>query len=60
MQLRITNGFEALSDANLVIRTNQIVADLTANFSSAPGLAALTSSKTLFETAVTSAKEGGK
>ena len=58
--LRITNGFDRLSDANLAVRATQIIGDLTGNFSSAPGLPALTTAKDLFATALNAAKDGGK
>jgi hypothetical protein len=58
--LRITNGFDRLSDANLQVRANQIIGDLTGNFSTAPGLPALTTAKDVFVTALSAAKDGGK
>lgn len=57
--LRITNGFERMSDATLLARTNQILSDLVVNFATAPGLTVLTSAKDVFETALAQAQDGG-
>jgi len=58
--LRITNGFQRLSDANLKIRTNEIIAGITANFATAPGLAALVTANGNFTDALSDAINGGK
>lgn len=56
--LRITNGFERLSDANLEARTNQIIADLTANFATAPSLPDLVAARDAFTAALAASLEG--
>ena len=58
--LRITNGFNRLSDANLKIRTNEIIAGITANFATAPGLTALSEANQNFTNALSAAINGGK
>jgi hypothetical protein len=58
--LRITNGFPKLSDAGLKVRTNEIIAGVTANFATAPGLAALVTANTNFTDALSAAINGGK
>ena len=58
--LRITNGFQRISDANLKIRTNEIIAGITANFATAPGLTALSDANQNFTNALSAAINGGK
>ncbi len=58
--LRITNGFDRLSDANLEVRANQIINDLTENFSTAPGLAGLTDARDNYTAALAVAVDGSK
>lgn len=58
--LRIINGFDRMSEATLLARTNQIITDLQLNFATAPGLVPLTSARDSFETALAAAQEGGK
>jgi hypothetical protein len=58
--LRITNGFQRLSDANLKVRTNEIITGITANFATAPGLADLSTANQNFTNALSTAINGGK
>ena len=57
--LRITNGFEKLSDPNLLTRTSQILNNLDLNFSTAPGLAAMTTARDNFADALSKSIDGG-
>ena len=56
--LKINNGFERLSDANLETKTNQIIADLTVNFPTAPTLADLVAARDAFTAALAVSIEG--
>src|SRR5688572_26940273 len=60
MQTRIVNGFDGMSDANLLSRTNSIINALNANFATAPGLPELINARDAFSAAMAVATEGGK
>ena len=59
----VSLGFSRLADANLVTKTNQIIAGLTGNTSypkPTPTLAAVQTATTAFSDALTAAADGGK
>lgn len=56
--LKVINGFNRLSGANLLARASQIITDLALNFSTAPGLADLTAARDIFASALSYAKDG--
>jgi hypothetical protein len=58
--LKIVNGFAKESDAQLKVRTNEIIAGITENFATAPGLAALSTANQNFTNALSAAINGGK
>lgn len=58
--LRITNGFNRLTDAGLLARTSQITYDLTTNFATAPGLPELIAARDAFNAALSTSGEGSQ
>ena len=58
-QLRINRNFDRMSDAELQVKTNQIIADLSENFATAPGLTTLMAAREAFTAALASAMAGG-
>ena len=58
--LKIVNGFAKESDAQLKVRTNEIIAGITENFATAPGLAALSTANQNYTNALSAAITGGK
>lgn len=59
-QLRIHNGFDRMSDADLQAKTGQIIADLSANFATAPGLPTLITASEDYSAALDAAINGSR
>ncbi len=59
MTLRLKNGLERFSDPDLESKGNQIIADLSLNFASAPLLPSLIAARDAFVTSLPLATDGG-